>query len=363
MATSYSREDIVDLAMLMLGGGASLDDVIAAAANYGVDLESVYYSDPGTTVTVDVPADTGPVDTGPVYSEPAYTQEQYQDAGQFIAQNIDKPEVIAQVAQDLNLSTQDILTAVQTVNQDITKADVENYLTKATSTVDTGPVDTGPVITDLPVSAPSLIDRYSPKQYAEAGEWLLKNIDDPAAIKQKAADLGVKIEELVVAAKTVNPDITVADVTNYINRTPEQTAFTQTQVNEAVLTALQNGMTTAEIKEIAEELKVPTASIENAFVNLVGNQSDADIIKGVSELSKTGSITFENIVDYADENKLPYATVANALKSTFKDTTKEQILDSMVYEKDRQQFSALEKPAIDKDGELVLDAKDRKSVV
>jgi hypothetical protein len=70
MATSYSREDIVDLAMLMLGGGASLDDVIAAAADYGVDLASVYYSDPGTTFTVDVPADTGPVDTGPVDTGP-----------------------------------------------------------------------------------------------------------------------------------------------------------------------------------------------------------------------------------------------------------------------------------------------------
>lgn len=207
MATSYSREQIVDLAMQMLGGGASLDDAIKAAADYGVDLASVYYSDPGTSFSASTPADTGsvdtgsvdtgpvdtgpiysepdnsgfedvivdprsgssgsgpvqsplstvssgsvetgPVDTGPVSSEPAYTQKQYRDAGQFIAQNIDKPEVIAQVAQDLKLSTQDILTAVQTVNQDITKPDVENYLTKATSTVDTGPVDTGPVDTNV----------------------------------------------------------------------------------------------------------------------------------------------------------------------------------------------------------------------
>jgi len=459
MSTSYSREDIVDLAVTLINSGVSLEDVIAAAANYGVDLAAVYYSDPGTTVTVDVPADTGPVDTGPVYSEPVYsepvssgfedvivdprssslgsgpvetfvynepvienvpapdtssvtsgpvesplstvssgsvdnrpiyTQEQYQAAGQFIAQNIDKPEVIAQVAQNLGLSTQDILAAAQTVNTGVTTGDVENYLTKATSPVDTGPVDTGsvdtgPVIPGPIVSgpvdtgivdtgpvdtgfvdttpviaapaAPSLADRYTPEQYAATGEWLLKNIDDPAAIKQKAAELGVKVEELAKAAQTVNPDITVADVTNYINRTPEQAAFTQTQVNEAVLTALQNGMTTAEIKEIAEELKVPTASIDNAFVKLVGNQSDADIIKGVSALTTTGSITFENIVAYADENKLPYATVANALKSTFKNTTQEQILDSMVYEKDRQQFSALEKPALDKDGKPVLDAK------
>lgn len=390
MSTSYSREDIVDLAVTLINSGVSLEDVIAAAANYGVDLAAVYYSDPGTTVTVNVPADTGPVDTGPVYSEPVYsepvysepvysapiyTQEQYQAAGQFIAQNIDKPEVIAQVAQDLGLSTQDILTAAQTVSQDVTKADVENYLTKATSpvdtgnvisspvtapSIDTGPVDTGPVDTTPVIAAPaapSLVDRYSPEQYAETGKWLLKNIDDPAAIKQKAEELGVKVEELAKAAQTVNPDITVADVTNYINRTPEQAAFTQTQVNEAVLTALQNGMTIAEIKEIAQELKVPTASIDNAFVKLVGNQSDADIIKGISALTTTGSITFENIVAYADENKLPYATVANALKSTFKNTTQEQILDSMVYEKDRQQFSALEKPALDKDGKPVLDAK------
>ena len=214
MATSYSREQIVDLAVQMLGAGATLDDAINAAANYGVDLASVYYSEPGTTVSVDVPADTGPVDTGPVdtgpvdtgpiysepdnsgfedfivdprsgssgsgpvqsplstvssgsvdtgpvdtgpvSSEPAYTQKQYRDAGQFIAQNIDKPEVIAKVAQDLGLSTQDILAAAQTVNTGVTTGDVENYLSKATSPVDTGPVVTAgalPTVSSTDTSA------------------------------------------------------------------------------------------------------------------------------------------------------------------------------------------------------------------
>lgn len=74
MATSYSREQIVDLAMQMLGGGASLDDVIKAAANYDVDLASVYYSDPGTLFSVATPADTGPVDTGPVDTGPIYSE-------------------------------------------------------------------------------------------------------------------------------------------------------------------------------------------------------------------------------------------------------------------------------------------------
>ena len=83
-----------------------------------------------------------PVDTGPVY-----TQEQLQEAGQFIVNNFDQPEVIAQVVQDLGLSTQDVLAAAQTVDPNLTTADVTNYLANATSPAVTQPVVTQPVDT------------------------------------------------------------------------------------------------------------------------------------------------------------------------------------------------------------------------
>jgi hypothetical protein len=382
MATSYSREDIVDLAMLMLGGGASLDDVIAAAADYGVDLASVYYSDPGTTFTVDVPADTGPVDTGPVDTGPIYSEPDdsgFEDvivdprSGSSGSGPVQSPlSTVSSGSVDTGpVVTSEVLPTGSNVGANATvTSPLASVASSGTPTlnIDDEVKDiksywktmTGQSTTMSDEEIASYI-KNNPETYNLDLLWLAEQ-NNPSLTPVSTPDtvIGALGNDTVVGGLGAIPiptdADTVADVTNDIKSTPEQTAFTQTQVNEAVLTALQNGMTTAEIKEIAEELKVPTASIENAFVNLVGNQSDADIIKGVSELSKTGSITFENIVAYADENKLPYATVANALKSTFKDTTKEQILDSMVYEKDRQQFSALEQPKLDKDGELVLDA-------
>lgn len=134
-------------------------------------------------------------------------------------------------------------------------------------------------------------------------------------------------------------------------------AAEQQAIHDAVTKAIQNGFTKEEIREIAEQLKIDESKINYAFEQVVGSKTDAEIIKGVSALATANGITYENIVKYADTNKLPYADVASALKSTFKDTTADEILNSMVYEKDRQQFSALAKPVLDANGNPTVDAK------
>jgi hypothetical protein len=245
-----SREAIVDLALEMLGGGATLDQVIAAAANYGVDLEAVYYSDPGTVVQYVEPEpvyyapEPEPVyyapepeprvyvapepvyEPEPVYIPPAppvvaapvvedrFTADQYAQAGQFILKNLDKPEVIVQTAAELGLTVEEITKAAQTVDETVTVAQVETYLEQAE------PVYVQPTPYPEPVPAPlvvkeTIMPTYTAEQYAAAGEWMLANLDNPALIAQRAAELDLSVEELTLAAQTVNPEITVDAVEDY----------------------------------------------------------------------------------------------------------------------------------------------------
>ena len=50
----------------------------------------------------------------------AYTPEEYAAAGQWIAANLDNPDLIASTASSLGLSANDLLTAAQTVNPNLT---------------------------------------------------------------------------------------------------------------------------------------------------------------------------------------------------------------------------------------------------
>ena len=56
---------------------------------------------------------------------------------------------------------------------------------------------------------------YTAEQYAAAGQWMLANLDNPALIAQTAAELNLSVEELTLAAQTVNPTITVDAVEDY----------------------------------------------------------------------------------------------------------------------------------------------------
>lgn len=132
----------------------------------------------------------------------------------------------------------------------------------------------------------------------------------------------------------------------------EAARIKQEDLNNAVKAAMQNGFTVDELKTIAKDMGVPESMVDQTLTTMVGSKANADIIKEVTALAEGKPIGFDKIVEYADNAKLPYATVADALKSTFKDTTAQQIVDSMVYEKDRQQFSAIGKD-VTQDGKTV----------
>jgi len=234
-----SREAIVDLALEMLEGGATLDQVIAAAANYGVDLEAVYYSDPGTVVQYVEPEPEPRVyvapepvyEPEPVYIPPAppvvaapiedrFTPDQYVQAGQFILENLDKPEVIVQTAAELGLTVEEITKAAQTVDKTVTVAQVETYLEQAVEPepvvyVPEPVVYVQPTPTPEPIVEETIMPTYTAEQYAAAGQWMLANLDNPALIAQTAAELNLSIEELTLAAQTVNPTVTVDAVEDY----------------------------------------------------------------------------------------------------------------------------------------------------
>ena len=234
-----SREAIVDLALEMLEGGATLDQVIAAAANYGVDLEAVYYSDPGTVVQYVEPEPEPRVyvapepvyEPEPVYIPPAppvvaapiedrFTPDQYVQAGQFILENLDKPEVIVQTAAELGLTVEEITKAAQTVDKTVTVAQVETYLEQAVEPepvvyVPEPVVYVQPTPTPEPIVEETIMSTYTAEQYAAAGQWMLANLDNPALIAQTAAELNLSIEELTLAAQTVNPTVTVDAVEDY----------------------------------------------------------------------------------------------------------------------------------------------------
>jgi len=129
-------------------------------------------------------------------------------------------------------------------------------------------------------------------------------------------------------------------------------ALRQEALNNAVRAAIQNGFTVDELRAIAKDMGLPESMVDQAFTTMVGSKANADIIKEVTALAGGKPIGFDKIVEYADKAKLPYATVADALKSTFKDTTSQQIVDAMVYEKDRQEFSAIGRD-ITQDGKTV----------
>ncbi len=111
-------------------------------------------------------------------------------------------------------------------------------------------------------------------------------------------------------------------------------------LNDAVTSAIQNGMTVEEIKSIAKELNISEAQVNAALEASVGSKEAAQIVKDVSGLvDANNQISMEKVVKYADENKLPYASVSDALAKVMPGVT----TDSLVYEKDRQQISSIAK--------------------
>jgi hypothetical protein len=126
----------------------------------------------------------------------SYTPEQYAAAGQFIVDNINDPEKIALTAAQFGLTPQDLVDAVAAVGYTITTDQTLTYFDNA-----------GIDYESLTV--------YTPEQYAAAGQFIVDNISNPDAIAIAAESFGLTVEQLAVAARTVDPTITVEQVQGY----------------------------------------------------------------------------------------------------------------------------------------------------
>jgi len=56
---------------------------------------------------------------------------------------------------------------------------------------------------------------FTPEQYASAGQWIAANLDDPNLIASTASSLGLTANDLLTAAQTVYPHLSINDVTGY----------------------------------------------------------------------------------------------------------------------------------------------------
>lgn len=160
-----------------------------------------------------------PVVAAPVIQD-RFTADQYAQAGQFILENLDKPEVIVQTAAELGLTVEEITKAAQTVDKTVTVAQVETYLEQAVEPepvvyVPEPVVYVQPTPTPEPILEETIMSTYTAEQYAAAGQWMLANLDNPALIAQTAAELNLSVEDLTLAAQTVNPTVTVDAVEDY----------------------------------------------------------------------------------------------------------------------------------------------------
>lgn len=72
-----------------------------------------------------------------------------------------------------------------------------------------------------------------------------------------------------------------------------------------------------------------------------GKTKDTIVSEITALIPTSGSITYEELVNYANNNNLPFQAVANALEGKFKDTTPQQIVDSLNFEDDRLTLNRL----------------------
>jgi hypothetical protein len=127
------------------------------------------------------------------------------------------------------------------------------------------------------------------------------------------------------------------------NKTVDDYRRAVSQVLQDPITKLvQNGSTSAEVKQIGIDLGIDAATLDTALQTAIKTKTSEDIAAAVRALAPAGTgLSYDKIVKYADDNKLAYADVANALQSVLKDTTAQQITDAMAYEKDRQQIDSI----------------------
>lgn len=151
----------------------------------------------------------------------------------------------------------------------------------------------------------------------------------------------------ITLEKTWSPQMAIdmVNATFGTNKTLNDYTTAMSKVLQDPITKLvQNGSSRSEIESIGKKIGIDGTTLNSALDQAIKTKTQEDIVNGIKALAPAGqSINFDAIVKYADDNKLAYFDVAEALKKTFKDTTSEQIVKSMSYEKDRQQIQSIAK--------------------
>lgn len=145
----------------------------------------------------------------PSRAGPAWSTEQLQGAGNFMRDNIDNPDLIRQEASRLGLSNRDLLSAARTVDPNISMSQVSQYMGREDPQY-------GQPYGGQP--------RWSPEQVQGAGSFIRDNIENPALIRQEAARYGLSNADILSAAQTVNPGISLGQVDQYMGRRDPQYA-------------------------------------------------------------------------------------------------------------------------------------------
>lgn len=151
----------------------------------------------------------------------SYTDEQYAAAAEFIRNNIDRPEYIAQVASDLGIPLSEITTAVQKAGYDVSQSEVGQFFANNDVNVaEYFPETVTPTPTPTAPAAVPAARTFSPQQYIDVGQWLKSNINTPdfyKVVNQLAAQEGVSRGDLLKAAQTVAPGLTAGDIDKFLS--------------------------------------------------------------------------------------------------------------------------------------------------
>lgn len=181
-------------------------------------------------------------------------------------------------------------------------------------------------------------------QRAEAARVAAEQEAARVAAQQEAARIA---SQVVQAPPSPPPEVTEGIANNLMYRSMTggvpTSEFDKYGGYEAVRAKSTLAATPKAIGEYELAMGLPESEYTKVNKEYAASGKSKDTI--VSEITAlvpaSGSITYESLVNYANNNNLPFQSVANALEGKFKDTTPQQIVDNLNFEDDRLALNRL----------------------